>query len=254
MKILIVDDEPHVRSAMSRVIRLHDEKFDVKEAEDGREAVELLAQQPVDLVISDIRMPEMDGLELSRYMRCQYPETFMILLTGHADFEYAQQAIRVSVFDYLLKPASRESILERVDTVGRLLAERIRNEKPYPIHSQGLLEKRVTLPRLVRQTFDYIEAHYAADITLASLAERLEVNPNYLSGLLKVKTGHTFTHHVTRFRLAKSKQLLATTNLKIYQICEQVGYVDQAYFSRLFKSTVGMTPIEYREANFIHKI
>lgn len=249
MKILIVDDEPHVRSSMSRVIRLHDEKYDVEEAEDGREAVERLARKPVDLVISDIRMPDMDGLKLSRYMKRHYPDTFMILLTGHADFEYAQQAIRVSVFDYLLKPASKESILERVDTVEELLAERRRNEKLYPIHNQRLLEKRVTVPRLVRQTFDYIEAHYTEDITLASLAEQLEVNPNYLSGLLKAKTGHTFTHHVTRFRLEKSKQLLTTTNLKIYQICEQVGYVDQAYFSRLFKSTVGMTPFEYRDAH-----
>ncbi|CAM4115069.1 response regulator [Paenibacillus alkaliterrae] len=383
MRILIVDDEHVVRNSMSRMIRTYSDKYDVEVAEDGEEAIAILQQQPADLVISDIRMPVIDGIQLSSYIRQHYPDTHTILLTGYADFDYALHALRTDVFDYLLKPASKERIIECIQKVEQMLEHRENNEKlalkrnrdmldklimdllyglpisncdedlfpPYDdvilfsltasrdilwerpirffiknvllellepvstpviaieeglitivlfvrgkdpktlrqecvrsketieqllkielrmgyggesksisdinilyIHSLkelGLLNCSTNMSeqmnRLVRLTLDYIEAEYASDLTLASVADKLEVNPNYLSGLLRSKTGFTFTHHLIQYRLEKAKELLATTNLKIYQICEQVGYVDQAYFSRLFKATFGKTPNQYRE-------
>lgn len=383
MRIIIVDDEHVVRNSMSRMIRTYGDKYDVEVAEDGEEAIAILQQQPADLVISDIRMPVIDGIQLTSYVRLHYPDTHIILLTGYADFDYSLHALRTGVFDYLLKPASKERIIECIQKVEQVLEQRENNKKlaskrnrdmldklimdllygmpisqsdtdlfpPYDdvilfsltasreilwersirffiknvmlellesastpviaieeglitvvlfvrgkepktlrqecvcsketieqllkielrmgyggesksisdinilyirsLKELGFLNSSATMPeqmnRLVRLTFDYIEAEYASDLTLASVADKLEVNPNYLSGLLRSKTGFTFTHHLIQYRLVKAKELLATTNMKIYQICEQVGYVDQAYFSRLFKTTFGKTPNKYRE-------
>jgi two-component system response regulator YesN len=385
MHILIVDDEPLVRTSMSRMIRSLNNEYVVEEAADGEEAMELLGKMRADLVITDIRMPAVDGLELATYIQQVHPDTYVILLTGYAEFDYALTALRQGVFDYLLKPASKESIIAIVNKVEEGLRERSSKAQINRIRERNVLEKRIQdllydlplphfdkdlLPpheyifvfsltadrdvlaektvrffiknvlqdmlvetgvpiviveerqvtavvlaqndqksklenaahqsktviegflktelkigigglstelsdigflymkslrelgfmhldegvhtvkpvhRLVRAALDYIDEHYATDITLATIADKLEVNANYLSGLFKSETGFTFTHHLTHHRLKKAKELLRDTNLKIYQIGEQVGYSDQAYFSRLFKSSEGITPYDYRE-------
>ena len=105
-----------------------------------------------------------------------------------------------------------------------------------------------SLHRLVRSALKWMEEEAATDIALSAVAERLQVSPNYLSTLIKNETGLTFTQHLIRIRITHAKQLLTETQLKIYEICEQVGYSDQAYFSRLFKASIGVTPYEYRES------
>lgn len=101
--------------------------------------------------------------------------------------------------------------------------------------------------RIIRQAMSYIQKEYAnRDLSLSMLAERLDITPNYLSKLFATETGFTFTQHLIRIRMEQAKRLLSETNLKIYQICRHVGYADQAYFSRLFKSQEGLSPYEYR--------
>lgn len=101
--------------------------------------------------------------------------------------------------------------------------------------------------RVVRLAMLYMETEYASsDLSLNYLAEKLGVTANYLSYLFSAETGYTFTQHLTKIRMDKAKKLLKESNLKIYLICEQIGYSDRAYFSRLFKTIVGMTPYDYR--------
>ncbi|MFC4811931.1 AraC family transcriptional regulator [Paenibacillus sp. GCM10023250] len=101
--------------------------------------------------------------------------------------------------------------------------------------------------RIVRLALLMIEADHAdPGLTLNLLAKRLELTPNYLSALFTAETGHPFTHHLTRYRIDRAKALLRETNMKVYQVGKQVGYADQAYFSRLFKAVVGVSPGEYR--------
>ncbi len=101
--------------------------------------------------------------------------------------------------------------------------------------------------RTIRQALRFMEEAYAnPSLSLGSLADTLEVTPNYLSALFKSETGYTFTQHMQRIRIEHAMQLLRETALKVYEVSRQVGYIDHAYFSRLFKSTVGMKPNEYR--------
>src|SRR4051794_17278613 len=105
--VLVADDEPHVRQPVSRMLAKMEGVGQVLEAADGREALRLLEAQEVQLVITDIRMPGIDGLELAAHIRKNYPETEVYVLTGHAEFQYAMQALQHQVAEYLLKPLSK---------------------------------------------------------------------------------------------------------------------------------------------------
>jgi len=393
MNILLVDDEPFVRASMARLIANVEPNHAVREAEDGEEALLALETERCDLVITDIRMPAVNGLELAKRVRERWPDIDVVMLTGHADFEYAQEAIRYHVTEYLLKPVSLDHMRRVIAQAEARLRDRRAAEAVGKLRTKSLLEKRVhdlcyelPLPyydeslfppfdrfalyafsvtadggrertarfaaknvaeealaaygfpivvptdravvaalflprgaeppsddtlralaavvaetakrvarldvagafggasaqlrdmqelyrsalgqlgapqeaepaasapevhRIVRAALDLVQERYAEDLTLTSLAEALYVSPNYLSGLFKSETGETFTHHLTKARMAQAKKLLRETNLKIYTICEQVGYTDQAHFSRMFKTLEGMTPYEYRSKTTI---
>lgn len=99
----------------------------------------------------------------------------------------------------------------------------------------------------IREIQIYMNQHFAENITLQNLAEQFFFHPNYLSRLFKEKTGENFTEHLTRIRVNKVKELLDSTDYKISEICEMVGYDNPRYLSKVFKQYVGMTPREYRE-------
>lgn len=102
--------------------------------------------------------------------------------------------------------------------------------------------------RMIRLAMNRLETEYAnEEFSLGALAESLGITPNYLSALFTSETGITFTQHLTRIRMEHAKRLLHETKLKIYQISKEVGYSDQSYFSRIFKSLEGMSPFDYRE-------
>lgn len=108
--------------------------------------------------------------------------------------------------------------------------------------------------RTVRMAMNRLETDYVnKDFSLGLLAESLGITPNYLSALFTTETGMSFTQHLTRIRMVHAKRLLSNSQIKIYQICEEVGYSDPAYFSRLFKSLEEMSPFAYRKYSKVKK-
>ncbi len=114
-RILLVDDDPLIRRALE--LRLVGAGYQVLTAGNGREALARLEQEPVDLVLSDIRMPDMDGLELLRWVKMAYPGVGVILLTAYSSLDSAIQALRHGADDYLLKPCAGEELLEQIQAV-----------------------------------------------------------------------------------------------------------------------------------------
>ena len=98
---------------------------------------------------------------------------------------------------------------------------------------------------IVRITHEYLEAHYADEITLEDVAEQVNISPQYFSKLIKKNTGFNFTEWLSMIRIQKAKELLTNTNLTVKEVCFKVGYKDPNYFSRIFKKRMGMTPSEY---------
>lgn len=115
-KVMIVDDEPIVREGIKNRIQWADHGFEcVGVSENGRDALEAVSLLRPDVVLTDIYMPFMDGLELSRHISKQYPLTKIIILTGYDDFEYAQQAVKIQVTDFILKPVTSAELREILD-------------------------------------------------------------------------------------------------------------------------------------------
>ncbi|MDY3108604.1 MAG: response regulator, partial [Lachnospiraceae bacterium] len=119
LKVMLVDDEPFILQGLEVIIDWKAEGFEiVKKAVNGKDALQYLEEHDVDLVITDIRMPEMNGLELLEAIRDQLQKNcYLIILSGYSDFKYAKAAIQYECVDYLLKPVQKDTLLECLRTV-----------------------------------------------------------------------------------------------------------------------------------------
>jgi two-component system response regulator YesN len=116
-------------------------------------------------------------------------------------------------------------------------------------YGEAMEALRSAIPKkrdIIAEVKGYMAEHYGESMTLADLAGRFFINPNYLSQLFKEKTGDTYLTVLLHIRMNKAKELLEKSDLKVYEICQTVGYTDTGYFSKLFERTVGCTPTEYR--------
>ncbi|QCT01085.1 two component transcriptional regulator, AraC family [Paenibacillus algicola] len=412
MNILVVDDESFVREALTETIREASSEYVIAgAARHGEEALEILQSHPVDLVITDVRMPRMDGLELCRRIYEYNPEISIVLLTGYADFSYARQAMKYQVSDYLLKPCDSAEIIQVIEKLAEAhrlqrfqkQVEQLRHshvlEKhlndllygiPIPYFNQSILpvyqciyllciapaekvphliwneqqalnavkniaeewlEPQVravgileedhlviymfnehvrTLPemealalelhsaiqsnlkltvklglsqgaqhqsevprryrqscqamqaalqepskhlcsygnedseqeldewvpdmsekgkrRVVEHMLQVIDERYPDNLSLRLLADEVYMNPTYLGRIFKEDTGHSFNYYLNLVRVKQAKQLLEDFRIRVYEVCDQVGFKDPAYFSQTFKKYTGVTPQEYQNS------
>jgi len=125
IRVLVVEDEPPILRAMVNALKNTGSGFtDIFKAPNGKKAMEVLQKEKIDVVFTDIRMPVMDGLELSKFVYEHYPHVLVVITSGYSDFEYARTAISYHVFDYLLKPVSKEKMKEVTDKLEKEIAKR----------------------------------------------------------------------------------------------------------------------------------
>ncbi|MDQ0195846.1 response regulator transcription factor [Paenibacillus wynnii] len=250
--ILIVDDEPRSREGMKKILGVWAAgKYEILTASNGTAAMQILEEIPVELMITDIRMPEISGLALVSQMRekqiqCQ---PSVILISGHAQFEYAQQAIQLSVVDYLLKPASREKLIASVESALKAGEERehiVFMRKMTDPQLMAIRDEEAALSDPVRKAMHYVETHIEEAVSLQEVAGHVHLNGSYFSALFKEQCQITFSEYVARRKLQKAKELLLKTNLPIAEIASRTGYQAVKYFNKLFKEYEGMSPGRYR--------
>ena len=240
--VLLADDEFYLRQCLQRRFQeLQGEDFVVSaQAENGSEALELLDKYDIQLVITDIRMPVMDGLELTRTITARYPDVLTVLLTGYPDFEYAQKALRYGAFDYLLKPISSEDLDTVLSRCRTKLLERF--ELPEEENAGKSPEESV------RSAIRYMHEHYMEEIDIGVLASSLGFHSAYLTRLFSRYAGETPLKYLTGIRIQEAKKLLATTDLPIAAVGTMVGYPDQFHFSKTFRKATGLNPSAFRKA------
>lgn len=245
-KILLVDDEPRIRHGLKHCIPWKQLGFSVEgEAEDGKQALELALEHCPDLILTDIRMPDMDGLDFIESIRNVGLHSLIIIISGYSDFDYAQRAIHYGVTDYLLKPIEEERLYDCIlNCVKKLeLADEIRARQGIPDLDQLSAAKHNAI---IENVLGYLAKNYQRELSLSDVAEWAAVHPNYLSTLFTKTMNENFTRYLARLRVAKAKELLLHSQLKIYEVAELVGYSDYRWFSKLFKLFEGVTPAEYR--------
>lgn len=238
-KVIAADDEGYIQEALQKLIDWEKMNCQLEAVlSNGQEVIERIETDHPDLIITDIQMPVMNGLEVCRYVYETSPETPVILLTAYSDFAYARTAIRYSVCDYVLKVSIMEELPAAVEkATGRLERLKEETEKAEKENSGDLY----------LQIEHYIEQNYRFRLSLDEIAEALHANRSYLSRLYKNKTGVNLFDAILSKRIEAAKELLEHTDKKTYEISEAVGFEDAGYFSRMFKRKTGRSPKEYRK-------
>lgn len=250
--ILIVDDEPRTREGVRKTLEAWSGgKHRIVTAASGVEALEWLEQKEANLLVTDVRMPEIGGLDLVEKASGLPHRPVSIVISGHPEFDYAQRALQYGVVDYLLKPLDKSRLVQAVEQALKREEELHRIERMERLVDKKLLETsrhdKVYGPQ-VQEAMDYIEGRLGETVSMKEVAEHLHVNASYFSVLFKEQTGLTFTEYMTRRRIQRAKELLGGTRLSIAQIAEQVGYQTDKYFVKVFRSMEGTSPGQYRKS------
>ena len=234
-RLLIVEDESLVRNNLVHHFPWETYGFRVcGEAATASEGIQLFEETAPDVVLLDYRLDDENGLDMLEEMRKSSSPFFAILLTGYSEFAIARRAIDLQVRAYLLKPARQDEI-ERVFTS---LYQEL--EAMYPQGKPQVHFDPVLLPAI-----EYLQRHFTIDITLEELSSMCGVSIPYYCKLFKQNLSMSTKEYLAYLRIEKAKQLMAS-DLKMYEIADQVGYNDVRYFSRVFKAVEGKTPTEFR--------
>lgn len=239
-KIFLADDEIWVIMGLKKLIEKIGAPFQVVgEASNGVMALEEIEKKKPDVLITDIRMPGMDGLELMKEIRKKKLDTKVVLVSGYAEFDYAQKAIRMGAVDYLLKPVEAETFAKVLENLEKMLDERGGKQEEQP--------EEILNPSALENIVEEIQARYNENITLTGFSEKHNISVGHLSNLLKERLGMSFSEYITAKRVQKAKELLADERLSVEKVANEVGYKDYFYFTKVFKKAVGISPSKYRK-------
>lgn len=262
--VLIADDEPIERMVLSRMLNKHyPAQLKIVEAVNGREAISLFNEHNCKIVILDVEMPGIDGLEAAEEIRKRDKECSIIFLTAFDEFGYAKKAISVRALDYLLKPCPEEELTAAMDAAIRLLEE---SGKPGAgqgadtgdrcdelagtdgdvSDGEGVTLESVRTNLAKSMILEYIHTHYKEDISLQDVAGVLHYSEAYFCKLFRQCFGKNFTTYMAEYRIEKAKELLSNPVINVKEAGEEAGYRDANYFTKVFKRITGVTPSEYR--------
>lgn len=246
-KVVLIDDEALILSGLQRVVTWSAYDCEVVgTASDGQQGVALLRQVRPDIVFTDIRMPNMDGLSMLAAIKSEFPQMQVAILTAFRDFEYAQKAIQLGVARYLLKPSKMEEIIEAIEHMVAVCRTRLPEPEPELPAEEPASEESEASMFVVNAAIQYIRQHFAEHIRLADVAENVYVSQWHLSKLINGHLGRSFFDILNEMRVEEAKQLLPDPSLKVHEIADRVGFSDVAHFSKTFKRLVGRSPVEYR--------
>jgi two-component system response regulator YesN len=373
--LLLVDDEKPIREKLINNTDWKKEGYQIFSASNGEQSLKIIKEKGIDILVTDIQMPRLSGMNLIEKARKNSDNLKVIVISGFAEFEYAQKSIRFGVNDYLLKPFRSEKLLQvvnkardelikeknneqqlavlrgeisnyinenqlntiynwliddqffqyqslimdRIDlnavlkrgskedvleTVNKIIEEietaDLNKERLYVILNNLILEsfkiikdldykaedlmntidkdrmeninyadlKEIEImlkgfllrlhdlisfnpgdknAEIISEMKEYIAANYQEGITLSEMARKFNLSSGHLSNLFHEETGESFSDYLNMLRLNKAKEFLKTTDDKIYQIADQLGFNDAYYFSSWFKKQVGASPTTYRD-------
>ncbi|CDF57680.1 response regulator transcription factor [Thermobrachium celere] len=247
-KIVIVEDEEIIRNGLVFTIDwLSLDCTVVGTASNGLEGLNLIKEHKPDIVITDIKMPVMDGIEMLKEA-LKHVSFYSIILTSYSEFEYAKQAISLKVYEYILKPIDEDELIKTINNVKQEIKDRIKNK--LISNNQNIIDIDSYIINskdnyYVNQALLEIKNNYSKKISLESISEMLGVSPSYLSRKFKSITSQTFMDILNQYRIKKSIDLLLSGKYRVYEISELVGFGDYKNFFNTFKKYLNISPTEF---------
>lgn len=228
---MIVEDEKMIRKGIKVLLEEVLTGFQVIwEAENGKKANQIINIEVPDIIFTDIRMPEMDGLEFIGILKNKLPDVPVIIISGYDDFTYVRKAFKYGVRDYLLKPIKQSELVSVLKGLDNQTGSSLTMEDPV----------------VIRNIKGLIENHLEDDLSLRFISNALNLHPNYISQCFKDYVKTNLSNYILTKRMERAEELLIQTNLKVYDIANLVGYQNAKHFSSVFKKYSGKTPQKYR--------
>ena len=231
-KVVVVEDEKRVRQGI--IMGTDWSKINcvvMGEAANGEEGVEMIRKCRPDIVITDIRMPKMMGIEMIENVYEDGLEPYVIFLTAYDDFAYDTMP---------------DGELE--NTIGRIIEKNRRDCERREQQNQELRLDLGDKSKYIMDAVAYVDENYAnPDISVKAVADSLGISEGHLSHLFRKETDSTLMTFVTKKRMRAAMTLLQDYRHKVYEVAEEVGYRNITYFSATFKKYVGVSPSEYQD-------
>jgi len=268
-RILIAEDEMIERMMLKKTLqKIFGDSCDVLEAENGKRALEIFRSTDIHVVILDIEMPGIKGVEAAEIMRKEKEGFCIIFLTAYDKFEYAKKAIAVHALEYLLKPYLEKELVTVVeqalhlaqkyeirkkdssyapeisDLTGNSSVNKLEEEPEMQLLTEEDNTSRFNV--LVSMVEEYIRTNYMNDISMQEAARAINYSETYFCKMFKQQFGQNFTTYLTEYRMNEAKKLLMRPNISVKQAGIRVGYPDSSYFARVFRRIVGISPSEYQ--------
>lgn len=232
--VILVDDNPWALADIRETFGFADFGFDIiGEFFNAEDALDMILKQPPTLIVADICMEKLSGLDMARLCRQNGIHSLFVLVSGYERFEYAQAALRYDIFDYLLKPLDDAKVRE----VMRRLSEHL--EKEGAPHAGGQHDSLV----LARK---FIDERYSESISLDDVARYTHVNKSYLSELFTKRLGVSFTRYKNGIRIHHAKSMIRLGSMSMTEVALASGFENLSRFSKVFKQIEGITPMQYR--------
>ena len=241
--LLIVDDEMLIANGLRDMIsKAFDGRLRVLCCYSSATALETAGQEAIDMLLTDINMPGITGLELHRLIREKHPGCRVIYLTGYSDFEYARTALEQQAFAFLLKGEGDDVVVQTLERAIQKIDEEGRVPETEP-EANAESKSRIELVQ------EYIASHLNEDLSLNRLSEVCHFHPVYLSRVFKEALGVTVGEYINLARLKKAKDLLVNSQMTVLEISREMGFTTDNYFCRWFRKSTGMSPHHYRDGN-----
>ena len=241
-KVLIAEDEPRSREGFTRIIDWEKYGFSIAStAKDGIEALNICNSQEINLLFTDIRMPKMDGLELSKTVKKEFPDMEVLLISAYREFEYAHRAIELGVKHYLLKPIEEAKLISALKSIKKGFLEN-QSDKPTPDYVKDCPEQ---LEESIRNII--ADEYNNENLSVSYIADKLAYNSAYLGRAFKTTEGISIREYIKKHRIKQACKLIANTGMRIYEVSYAVGFNDVGTFYESFRNCMGCTPAEYRE-------
>ena len=239
INVYIADDEVWITLGLKKLLeKLDINAYVVGTANNGLTAKEELAHFKPDVLFADIRMPGLSGLELLQVVPEISPDTKVVIISGYAEFSYAQEAVQHHAFDYLLKPIKEEELSRVMNAILRDRGEGLEEDD----------EKAPVSEKMIDNVISEIREHYMEDISLTSLSTKYNISMGHLSKMIKEQLQVNFSDYIASLRIQRAKELLRDDSRSIQEISEIVGYNDYFYFTKVFKKIEGISPSKYRKS------
>ena len=260
-KVVIIEDSPLLRTGMVHTLDWASVDCQIiGSAGDGLEGLALIENVKPDIIITDIKMPGLSGLEMVEQAMLNGSRASVIFISGYDDFQYAQKALKLGAVEYLIKPLEDEDTYRAVRSASAKVDERRRLDElerrldavegsKVKVFQRYLDGNESIKSEYTQHAIDYIAPHYGEDINVRSIANALSISESHLSKVFKDTLQSTIGEYLTHYRITEACKMLQNTKMKVYEVAVRCGYSDQRYFSVIFKRIMCMTPNEFRAHN-----